>query len=42
MKTQESLIVAGVFRDHSIVEQARAELRHAGFRSDQARLSQGA
>ena len=42
METQESPIVAGVFRDHSIAEQAIAELRHAGFRSDQVRLSQGA
>ena len=42
METQESPIIAGVFRDHSIAEQAIGELRHAGFRSDQVRLWQGA
>ena len=38
MESQESPIVAGVFRDHSIAEQAIGELRHAAYRSDQVRL----
>jgi uncharacterized protein (TIGR02271 family) len=38
METQESPIVAGIFRDRSIAEHARGELLHAGFRNDQIRL----
>jgi uncharacterized protein (TIGR02271 family) len=38
METQESPIVAGIFRDRSIAEHARGELLHAGFRNDQMRL----
>lgn len=43
MATSESPIVIGVFRDHHLAEQAVDELRHAGFRDDQIRVSgQGA
>src|SRR5947209_9903758 len=35
METTESPLVVGIFRDHTLAEQAIDELRHAGFRSDQ-------
>ena len=39
MPTTESPIVVGVFRDHTLAEQAIDELRHAGFRDDEIRLA---
>jgi uncharacterized protein (TIGR02271 family) len=38
MTTTESPIVAAVFRDRALAQQAIDELRHAGFRDDQIRL----
>ena len=35
--TEESMVI-GVFRDHTLAEQAIDELRHAGFRNDQINL----
>jgi uncharacterized protein (TIGR02271 family) len=39
MTTTESPIVVGVFRDRALAQQAIGELRHAGFRDDQIRLT---
>ncbi len=38
MATTEESMVIGVFRDHTLAEQAMAELRQSGFRNDQINL----
>lgn len=38
MKTTESPVVVGVFRDRALARQAIDELRHAGFRDDEINL----
>ena len=35
METTDSPLVVGIFRDHSMAEQAIDELRHVGYRNDQ-------
>jgi len=38
MTTTQSPIVVGLFRDHTLAEQAIDELRHTGFRADEIKL----